>query len=214
MDAQMDRQLRTYGEYSEMITPYTERGIQARMETPEGRRLNQVVDPFHYRARLTQPKLVLLGSNDPYWTADAAQLYFNDLRGPSALFYLPNAGHGLGLGVLPTLNAFIDSAINGSTLPKVTAQQNGGSLEVNWDRPGQPSLWSARSPNRDFRESTWEESPLEGDGRCSVELKAPDDGGWLAAFVSVAFGNGSGTYSLSTPIAVVPDTFPHRGRGE
>ena len=30
---------------------------------------------------LQQPKLLLLGTNDPYWTADAAQLYYPGLEG-------------------------------------------------------------------------------------------------------------------------------------
>ncbi len=64
-------------------------------ETPEGTKLWKMVDPFTYRDRLTKPKLLINGTNDRYWTLDALDLYWNELKGPKYLVELPNAGHGL-----------------------------------------------------------------------------------------------------------------------
>ena len=37
--------------------------------------------PWVYRDKLTMPKLILNGTNDPYWTLDALNLYWDDLNG-------------------------------------------------------------------------------------------------------------------------------------
>ena len=54
-----------------------------------------MVDPYTYRDRLTKPKLLINGTNDRYWTLDALDLYWDELKGPKYVVELPNAGHGL-----------------------------------------------------------------------------------------------------------------------
>ena len=62
---------------------------------PAAALLRKIVDPWEFRQRLTQPKLVILGTNDRYWPLDACDLYWNDLQGEKHLIYVPNNGHGL-----------------------------------------------------------------------------------------------------------------------
>ncbi|NIP95274.1 MAG: PhoPQ-activated pathogenicity-like protein PqaA type, partial [Akkermansiaceae bacterium] len=69
MDDQMRLQRKSYGAFSSKISPYTSRRIMERLESPRGELLRKVVDPFEYRERLQHPKLLLLGTNDPYWAA-------------------------------------------------------------------------------------------------------------------------------------------------
>ena len=71
MGPQMKHQVATWGKYSEQIHDYTERGIQKYMPTERGQALEQIVDPYSYRQTLTQPKLIILGTNDRYWPLDA-----------------------------------------------------------------------------------------------------------------------------------------------
>ncbi len=62
--AQMPHQREVTGGYSASIHDYTELDLQARMATPEGAQLAQMVDPYTYLDRLTLPKLIINGAND------------------------------------------------------------------------------------------------------------------------------------------------------
>ena len=207
---QMKHQVQSYGKYSDKIQPYTDLDIPDRMDSYEGRRLMQIVDPYTYRDRMTMPKLVVLGTSDPYWTVDASSFYFGDLPGPRYLYYLPNAGHGLGVGMMPTLLAFMNASLNETALPKLdwTAASD-WSLKVTLDHPlASATLWQAASPTRDFRKATWPPSAIEGKGQCTVRLDAPKEV-YLAYFVQVRLVGASGLpYDLSTTITVLPDTLP------
>ena len=48
--------------------------------TPEAKRLWRMVDPWCCRAGLTQPKLIINGTNDPYWTQRALQYVLGSCR--------------------------------------------------------------------------------------------------------------------------------------
>ena len=123
MEAQMKHQLESYGEYSEQIKDYTDKGIQGATATEEGKLLNAMVDPFSYRKMLTLPKLIINGTNDPYWTLDSLNIYWKDLEGPKYIFYAPNGGHGLNpesiIRLLPTVVSFAKAAAGHLTLPQL-----------------------------------------------------------------------------------------------
>ncbi|MCC6580102.1 MAG: hypothetical protein IT440_06635 [Phycisphaeraceae bacterium] len=74
MDAQVAHQAQSYGRFSDKIHDYTERSLPRLLMTEPGRRLGAMIDPWQFRQRLTMPKLILLGTNDPYWTVDSARL--------------------------------------------------------------------------------------------------------------------------------------------
>ena len=84
-----------YGRQSERIRDYTELGLVERMDDPRMVELRSWVDPYSYRARYKMPKLLLLGTNDPYWVVDSLRHYWNDLPEPKLVFQTPNAGHDL-----------------------------------------------------------------------------------------------------------------------
>ena len=211
MAEQMQHQKKSYGSFSSKIRPYTSRKIMERLDTPRGKLLRKVIDPFEYIEKLQQPKLMLLGTNDPYWTVDSAQLYFPELKGPKAIYYLPNAGHGLGLGVLPTLNAFLLSTLNGKSFPQLESRVVEGRMEVSWQGKGKAELWTATSATRDFREAKWAATPLEGAERVEITPRPPKSG-WSASYVTVTFPplrTVDAPYKVSTPVTVIPTTFPH-----
>src|SRR5205085_3793545 len=88
-------QLKSFGAYSEQVRDYTARGLLPMADTPAAKRLWSMVAPYTYRDRLTLPKLLIHGANDPYWTTDALNLYWDGLKGDKWVLYVPNAGHKL-----------------------------------------------------------------------------------------------------------------------
>lgn len=65
---QMPHQLTSFnGKYSEQIHDYEERGLLPLPDTTEAKQLWAMVDPWVYRSKLTLPKLLIHGTNDPYW---------------------------------------------------------------------------------------------------------------------------------------------------
>lgn len=211
--AQMRHQLATYGGYTESIHDYTERDIQDRMLAGEGEVLLSQVDPYSWRDKLTLPKLVVLGTNDPYWTVDAANLYFDGLQGEKHLYYQANTGHDANLGGVATITEFYNSLVTGAPFPSIQWEKTAdGRLAVTWEKTGgAASLWTATSPNRDFRNAVWTQSPLDGDGAASAALEVPD-AGWAAWYIEVNWPGIAGMpFGLTTQMVVLPDQFPIAG---
>src|SRR5262249_55112259 len=73
-------QVKAFGKPSEMIKDYTERNLVPIPDTPEAKKLWTMIDPWVYREKLTVPKLLVNGTNDPYWPLDALNSYWNDLK--------------------------------------------------------------------------------------------------------------------------------------
>src|SRR6266850_3905421 len=148
------------GESSEQVNDYN--GLDEFINTPRGELLRQIVDPWEYRERLTQPKLVILGTNDRYWPLNACDLYWNDLQGEKYLIYVPNNGHGLPdrARLVAGLNALNRRVLTGMPLPKLEwGFKNGDGhvqLRVVSDvRPSRVRAWSATAATLDFRDSRW-----------------------------------------------------------
>lgn len=197
MQEQMKLHLDSWGKYSQMIQPYTNRGLQKALESELGHSLRQVVDPFAYLDDLTEPKLVVLGTNDPYWPVNAANLYFDALQGPKYLLYIPNAGHGLIDGdasrVFGGVLAFHRAARGDAELPqwnwKHADADEKATIDLTWeDKPLAVRVWRAESTDRDFRDEKWKAVDVQnfGDAGTKVELARPT-AGYAAAFAEVEY---------------------------
>lgn len=211
--AQMRHQLATYGGYTESIADYTRRDIQDRMLAGEGEALLGQVDPFSWNEKLTLPKLVVLGTNDPYWTVDAANLYYPELVGEKHLYYQANTGHDANLQGVATITEFYNAMLNGQPFPGIDWRREAdGALVVTWDKPGgRAGFWQAHSPNRDFRGAVWQRTELEGGGRVEVRPAAPESG-WTACYVEVNWAGVAGMpFGLTTSMTVLPEDYPPPG---
>ena len=217
---QLPHQIVMWERYSEQIADYTDRGLHAFITTPIGRHLINQVDPYTYLDDLDLPKLLIHGTNDRYWTVDAANLYWEDLPGDKWMHYVPNAGHGLG-GYRPeTLNAamaFARATAEGKPLPSIgwlheDRMENALLWIKSGEKPVRVHLWTTRMATSDFRDAKWEKQELEGNGVYIGEVPRPEKG-WLALFGEVTYQDGPREYPLSTTIRVISAEGEPTGNG-
>jgi PhoPQ-activated pathogenicity-related protein len=205
--AQMQHQMEVAGGFSESIHDYTELNLQARMQTPEGQFLAQMIDPYTFRDRLTLPKLIINGSNDSYWMTDALNLYWNDLSSPKHVLYVPNAGHSL--NDLPRLYgaivAFVRATAAGDSLPSAALRlvETANGIEVTAEVGAMAArVWLAHSDTRDFRASVWSQQPLTQAGNQFSATIGKPESGYIALFGEFDFSYRDQPYVLSTPMHV------------
>lgn len=214
MKAQTQWAQRVYGRQSDSIHDYTDLGLIEKIDLPEMVWLRGIVDPYSYRARFTMPKLLLLGTNDPFWTVDALRHYWDDLPAPKMVYQAPNAGHGAGgtREAVQTLAAFLELTAAGQLLPQMAWRMNGNgdaSVSVTADRPAKSArLWLSHAPTRDFRKARWDSRPLPQNGAdapVTAQVPAPESG-FTAFMVELTFATPSGhDFRLSTQVQVTPD---------
>lgn len=207
--AQMKYQMETWGKYSEQINDYTRKGlakIAEGSENPRETMLRTMMDPYTYRSRLTLPKLLIVGTNDRYWTVDAMTRYYDGLVGPKHVLACPNVGHNLGdkkILALTTLAAFFRHAAAGRAMPHVDwTWTNGGPdlhLAVKCDpAPLAAYAWTTTSETKDFRESKWSSHEINvTEGRCVLKTPKPI-GSHLAQYIELQYEIGELRYSLTT----------------
>jgi PhoPQ-activated pathogenicity-related protein len=217
MRAQMSRQVQTLGAYSSRLTPYSSRGLLPIPETPAGRRLLNMVDPWAYRDRLTMPKLIVNGTNDFYWATDALNLYWNELPANKWVIYVPNAGHDLRrqdrgssdqtADLINGLAAFSRHQINGRPMPEVSwkHEDRDGKLRLSIAANPQPiaaRLWVAQTASKDFRAAKWTEQTANvSDGMVVGEVTPPRTG-HVAFFGELDYAIDGLKYQLSTQVRV------------
>lgn len=186
--AQTKNQLDTWGDYSVQIQDYTRKGLVQKMgedETPRRRQLRVMMDPWTYREKLTLPKLLIVGTNDPYWVVDAMSIYWDDLKGPKFIRQVPNGDHGLKGGrdgAMISLAYFYRHVVNGAKMPQMDwAFSNSDDelrLVLESDTPVKGMrLWTAKSDDMDFRDDEWTAERLEvKNDRAVGEVPIPKQG--------------------------------------
>jgi PhoPQ-activated pathogenicity-related protein len=217
MKVQTDWTKKCYGRQSEQIRDYTDLGLIDRLDDERMRQIRGWVDPYSYRARYTMPKLILLGTNDRYWTVDALRHYFHDLPGPKLIYQTPNAGHNLngGADAAQSLAAFYQHIADKQPLPTLDWKFAGDGKVTVTVKCSQNAkairLWTATSADRDFRDDQWSSRDLEvkpGSANASVEVSAPEMG-FRAYLAEVELVSPTGhTWKLSTEARVTPDFKP------
>lgn len=213
VEAQMVHQLEVWGAPSASIHDYTERGLLDMLRTPRGRQIAQMVDPYSYVDRITQPKLILIGTNDSYWPLDAIHLYRGALRGDVYQHYVPNGGHSLGPSAVPAIVGFFDHVVGRvAPLPEVrlTVTPTGGRITL--ADPGQRErvsavrLWGTRVAGRDFRQSAWESVPAQavaGGWTADLPEACHADQGHAAFLGEVELTDSQGRkFTIHTPVQV------------
>ncbi len=222
MKKQTDWARRMYGKQSERISDYTNLSLVDRIDEPMMVTLRKWVDPYSYRQRYTMPKLLLLGTNDPFWVVDSLRHYWDDLPDPKLVYQTPNAGHDLngGKDAIQTLAAWFQMIAGGKELPKMEWQLSDGTdgpagIMVRVNQPVRNiRLWTASSDDRDFRNDVWSRQELKikaGNGsQASAEVSVPAKG-FKAFMAEIELTSPTGdTYKLSTQVQVTPDNIARR----
>jgi PhoPQ-activated pathogenicity-related protein len=212
---QLPYQVLSFGKPSEMVHDYTDRGLIPIPDSPAAKKLWAMVDPWMYRDKYTMPKLIVLGSNDPYWPQDALNIYWDDLKGDKWVLYVPNAGHGLDEvhpdgrkdrnRVLSTLAHYARCETLNESMPKMSWKHTDDNDRMKVTVTADPApktvrLWVADAKTRDFRKSRWEEKPATLDkGTATGEVERPTEG-WRAFFAECEFEADGQPFYLSTQL--------------
>ncbi len=201
---QMKHQIATWGKYSEQIIDYTSKGLIVEgEENAREKQLRLMMDPYTYRQQIKIPKLLVNGTNDPYWVVDAMRFYWSDLVGPKYILQVPNAGHGLGDGVdyaLQTIGAFFLHAATGKKLP-VMNWDNSHEYELKLtcsEKPSQVRLWSAHSEDKDFRDAKWSSKDVSAEENVYLGKISKPEKGHIAYYMEAIYMIDQIPYSLCT----------------
>jgi PhoPQ-activated pathogenicity-related protein len=208
MERHFPHQVEAWGAPSAEIEPYTALGLDRILASPEGAELRQIVDPFSYRDKVPQPKLVVLATNDEYFPLDSANLYFEGLHEPKYLLYLPNEPHSVsGYGpVFRGLRALHEATGGGKPLPRLeweySSREDGLTLCIQGESARALRIWRAVSADRDFRDAEWRSVADVRRPRASFDLRRPGDG-YVAVFGEARFGAGVRAFAFTTGLAVL-----------
>lgn len=208
MPVNLTYQIDTWQDYSPQIQDYVALGIVQDIESEKGKTLARMIDPYSYRDQLNKPKMLFMGTNDPYWVIDAVRHYIDDIPGANYIHYVPNAGHNLGdkEQAFRALAAFWDFTLKGQAYPQTnwkatqTDQEMVLTVKVDQDRLVGAVLWEAHSQDADFRDEKWSSRDLAISAQKKIVIKQPRPrAGYHAFYVDLKFKDPQGrVYTQST----------------
>lgn len=225
MQKQMPNHLKCWGRYSHKIHDYSDKNLPAQLSRPEAEDLLKLVDPYSYRNALVMPKLILIGTNDPYWPVDAVNLYFQDLKGPKYIHYVPNAGHGLGMQAIHAITGFYQRQLLKQSNPRfswsIEKEAGHAVITIKADTPPRAvKVWRATSGDRDFRKADWTARTLKaastGRGANTYQARLPIPAkGYIAFYGALTYpGKDTPAFDLCTNMRVFPETYPRHEPGK
>lgn len=218
LEKSMTHHFSCYGFYSPSVGDYVEHRLINMTDHPRMKDLHKLVDPYHYRHRLTMPKFVVNGAGDQYFPPDLSRYYFDDLVGEKYLRYVPNADHSLKkTDAYESLVAFYLNVLANQSGPDFSWERvDETTIRIKAkDKPEKVLLWQANNPEgRDFRiESVgkiFSSSELvdQGDGTYLAKVETPEKG-WTAFFAELTYNTGAPVpLKVTTSVGIAPDTFP------
>jgi PhoPQ-activated pathogenicity-related protein len=215
MPVNVDYQKLVWGDYSIEIEDYVKLGIAQQLGTTGGNDLTKMIDPYSYRKTLTMPKMIFMGTNDPYWPVDAIKNYIDSIPGDNHICYTPNAAHDLGdrKKAFTTLSAFLGTTVTNSNYPvcKYSISEGNGTITLKVTATPEllvdATIWSADSKDQDFRDETWSNTSINPTDKTeiTVEIKKPETG-FKAFYVDLKYKAPFGDdYTQSTRMFVTTD---------
>jgi PhoPQ-activated pathogenicity-related protein len=213
MPVSLEYQIQTWKKYSIEIEDYVKLGIPQEAKTESGTAINTMIDPYSYRKNLSMPKMLFMGTNDPYWVIDNVKNYIDSVPGKYLINYVPNAAHDLGDGkqAFEGLSAFFGITINHQKYPECKWKTSLGdnkdvliNISTTADKLVDVIVWSAASEDLDFRDEKWSSKSLGISHKSSLDIKEPlPASGYGAFYVDLRYkDNNGGTFLVSTRVFV------------
>lgn len=120
-----------YGFYAPALNDYVAFNLPCRVQTPEGKALLQVIDPYAYRDRYTMPKADSQRQRRPILASDSSRFYYAGLPGPKWLRYTPDIDHFQSTDTIVAALSWIDDILDRKTSPQVTwTREDDGTLRI------------------------------------------------------------------------------------
>ena len=190
--AQINLARERYGKDSEMIKSYTALRLTDDLDSPPMQKLRSWIDPISYERLKDLPKLMLLGSNDPYWVVDSHSLYLPHFNEPKLVTMLPNVGHGV-LASQMGRNAITQftQMVQNHSFPRLTwkTENKDGSMKMRVgsnETISKVRVWIADSATSDFRQSRFHESGIQAVDSMNTEVSlGRGTSAWRVGFVEV-----------------------------
>jgi PhoPQ-activated pathogenicity-related protein len=212
LSKQLAYQRQIWGKFSDKIAEYKLRQLPQRLVAGDAAaaELAPFVDPFAYIEQIISPKLIILGTNDPYWPLDALNLYYDEIVGEKYILYLPNIGHHVTFEterVADTLSAFFLKVDGRLTFPQLNWRMEEDRQRIHMRVesdifPAAVNLWTATSPSMDYVETRWSGCRMKrAQGGFEIHLKKPSEG-CLALFGEAAYHVGGRRFFLSTRMTI------------
>lgn len=205
---QLEGHIETWGDFSPRIHDYTDRGLFKKDEIPSPYKIQMMnmIDPYTYLSRITVPKLLIFGSNDPYWPVDATKYYWDDIQGYKYLLTLPNEEHEVDKGksflkLIDSAAVFAQHIASAGELPQLdwalTEKDSEYQIYIETEIPEPKKiLWTAVSESKNFQSSKWESSPVQDE---VITVKKPATG-HIAFFVELKSEQNGNSFSVTTQV--------------
>lgn len=116
-------QFRSYGGWTYALSDYVDMNLTERFDDPNMVHLQENVDPFFYKDRLTMPKLVVNAGMDEFQQPDDTHYWWDEMPEPKHFMMIPNAEHSLATGILeavPGIGAFVNALLHNEPVPEFT----------------------------------------------------------------------------------------------
>jgi PhoPQ-activated pathogenicity-related protein len=210
MPVSMNYQVKVWNDYSIQIEDYVKLGIVQDIGSAKTNDLTTMIDPYSYRKTLCMPKMIFMGTNDEYWPIDNIKNYYDSIPGQNLLHYIANVGHDMGdkKEALASLSSFFGLTLAKKAYPTCvwkTSAKKGG-IEVNItataDKLTDVILWSADSPDKDFRNDKWQSKRLGIKNRHLIKItEALPEKGYRAFYLNLKYRDANGgEYTESTRV--------------
>ncbi|WP_276371269.1 PhoPQ-activated protein PqaA family protein [Chryseolinea sp. H1M3-3] len=213
MPVNLDYQVKMWKDYSVQIEDYVKLGIPQTATSEKGQAITTMVDPYSYRKKLTMPKMLIMGTNDEYWTVDAIKHYIDSIPGQNFVHYVPNVGHDLGdkKQALAALSAFFGATVANKPYPVCQPDLTYGKKGITLKVKATPDvlvdaiLWSTSSTDTDFRDEKWEGKSLGLKKKSAVitSVQPYPASGYRAFYLDLKYKDSNGgEYTKSTRMYV------------